>query len=299
MLKLFYILFLLLAVPGCKKKTNDDGKQLNYVRHTAVYKHVPGTDENLLSLDVYYDPGKLDPKPVIIWVHGGGWCLGDKTNALENKKRLFSKSGYLLVSINYRLSPCPFEPNNPGRIKYPVHNTDVADAVKWVHEHIAAFGGDPGKLVLLGHSAGAHLVSLTGTRLDFLRQAGVPVEAVKGVASIDTKGYDVYYMTQVKHDTMYINAFGNDSLLNIQASPLYQINGSGNYHPAFFIAKRGDNERIRIADNFIDSLQYHGIPVTSIRADVYSHSEINAAIGKEGENIITPALSRFLSDILN
>jgi acetyl esterase/lipase len=294
-----YLIFLLPLLPGCRKKSAGTPGGLHYQRKTFVYKQIPGTDPDLLSLDVYYDPQRTEPKPVVIWVHGGGWCTGDKANRLDNKKRLFASLQYLLVSINYRLSPYPFEPGNPQRIKFPVHNLDVADAIKWVYENIAEYGGDPEKIALLGHSAGAHLVSLTGTNLNFLRQAGVPPRAIKGIASVDTKAYDVFYMVQVKHNDMYINAFGLDSIANKNASPLYRVRDTALYRPAFFIAKRGDAERLGIADAFIDSLRQNGIPVTEIEASNYTHAEINAAIGKEGETIITPPLKRFFKNIFD
>ncbi len=294
-----FLLFALIILSACKRQ---DGSQetendntLHYSVETVVYKQIAQVNPNLLSLDVYFDRSDNQPKPVIIWVHGGAWCIGDKRNALDDKKKLFASLGYVFVSINYRLSPYPYELNNPNRIKFPIHNTDVSDAIKWVYDHISDYGGNPDKIALLGHSAGAHLISLTGTNQSFLQQSGVPVTAIKGIASIDTEAYDIYHLIQNLQSEMHINAFGIDPQENIAASPIRNITGNS-YIPAFFIGKRGNADRLAAANYFIQSLRQNNVSVTEVEANMYSHSGINAAIGKEGENIITPPLVTFFEN---
>jgi len=296
MMKNISFLVLIVLFSACHKKqepNDNDTTSLNYTKETVAYKSISGVSPNLLSLDVYYDSQKLSPKPVIIWVHGGGWCIGDKANQMEHKKDLFAKLGYILVSINYRLSPFPYAPNNPNRIKFPTHNIDVADAVKWIHENISDYGGNPEQIALLGHSAGAHLVALTGTNQSFLQHAGVPVEHIKGIAAIDTKMYDVYHEIQElpNPDDMYLNAFGTNPQENTDASPIRHLQYS--VYPKFFIAKRGSALRMEAANQFIDSLSAHNISISSIEANMYDHAGINNAIGAPDENIITPALTNF------
>lgn len=105
-----------------------------------------------------------------MYVHGGGWSIGDKSAQLENKIALFKSLNYVFVSTNYRLSPFPNRLGNDDRIKYPLHNQDVVSAIAWLVENISDYGGNPDKVALIGHSAGAHLVSLIGTDESFLRQ---------------------------------------------------------------------------------------------------------------------------------
>ncbi len=296
--------FFTLTFVACQKKASSNNNEiadnsLSYTRQTISYKHLPGIQQNLLDLDVYYGAEKLSPKPVIIWIHGGGWCIGDKANQMENKKRLFASLGYILVSVNYRLSPFPYQINNPDRIKFPVHNIDIADAIKWISDNISQYGGDPTKIILLGHSAGAHLVALTGTNQSFLQQANVSVEHIKGIACIDTRMYDVYDVIQHQNnpDDMHVNAFGTDPQMNTEASPIRHLNHT--YFPKFFVAKRGNYDRISKANQFIDALQQAGVEVTELEANMYTHSEINDAIGAENETIITPALVSFIKNCLN
>jgi len=299
----FLGLIFILSLEACQKKATANAptdKGLTYTKETVSYKQMTGINQNLLNLDVYFDSEKLSPKPVIVWIHGGGWCIGDKANQMENKKQLFASLGYILVSVNYRLSPFPYQINNQGRIKFPVHNVDIADAIKWITDHITTYGGDTNQIVLLGHSAGAHLVALTGTNQNFLQQAGVQIEHIKGIACIDTRMYDVYDVIQNHNnpDDMYLNAFGTDPQDNIAASPIRQLNNHS-YIPKFFVAKRGNYDRIIRANQFINALQQAGAEVAELEANIYTHSEINDAIGAENETIITPALVSFIKNCLN
>lgn len=262
---------------------------------TQEYKVINGVDPDLLSLDVYYNTATESKKPVVIWVHGGGWSIGDKGNQITDKVNLFQSLNYVFVSINYRLSPVPFELGNPDRIMYPTHNLDVAEAIKWVVDNIAEYGGDPDKIALLGHSAGAHLVALTGTNPTFLANVGLHLSNLKGVAAIDTEGYNVPNQIQDNND-LYLNAFGSDPNLNRQASPLFNIeSGVTLTYPNFFIAKRGSPRRIAIADEFISALKNKGTFVQQVDGSIYDHSGINQAIGAPNEQLITNALIGFFA----
>ncbi|MBC7916023.1 MAG: alpha/beta hydrolase, partial [Pyrinomonadaceae bacterium] len=235
----FLVLTLVFLNFSCKKNVTTN----NYIKTSLQYKTIAGVPATLLSLDVYSYAQNASPKPVIIWVHGGGWRIGDKSNKLDNKLNLFNSLNYVFISVNYRLSPNPSEISNINRIKYPDHNNDVADAVKWVRNNIAAYGGDPSKMLLLGHSAGGHLVSLTGTSQQFLPARGFLLSMLKGIASIDTEGYDV---PSQSGEELYQNAFGTDNNIQMQASPIYNVSSSFSY-PRFFIAKRGTPVRIALA----------------------------------------------------
>ncbi len=297
---LFYLILLSFASVSCTHSQENDTENnttLHYTKLTVPYKQIQGTDPDLLSLDLYYDPNRLSPKPVIIWVHGGGWSIGDKNYQISHKIDFFAQMGYLFVSVNYRLSPYPYEVNNPNRLKFPVHITDVADAVAWVHRHIRDYGGDPDQIVLMGHSAGAQLVALAGSYHVFLQQAGVPVTAVKAVIPVDTRMYDVYNIIQNYPPLdLYLNAFGDDPQQNIEASANRHLN-STDYFPRFLIIKRGTPERMAHAEMFVDSLRQNQIEVQQLETNPYSHSEVNEAIGMPDEQIVTPGIQSFLKNL--
>ncbi len=289
----YLLSFLLILVVSCNN-VHTSVLESRDLSTTIRYKEIEGIDPNLLSLDIYYSSLIEQKKPVVIYVHGGGWSRGDKVKQLENKINLFKSLNYVFVSVNYRLSPFPYEVNNPERVMYPTHNRDIADAIKWVFDNISEYGGDPNNIALLGHSAGAHLVALTGTNPTFLNGVGLSFGNIKGIAVIDTAGYDVRAKVE-NGNRLYINAFGVDSNLNMQASPIYNV-AKGVDYPKFFIAKRGNTNRIRSIDNFINALKENSIFVSQVNGSIYNHKEINQAIGQPNEKLITNKLILFFKD---
>ena len=287
---------LLITYAGCKKAVEANPTSGDYLKITVPYKTITGVNPVLLSLDIYYFGPAAHTKPVVIYVHGGGWRTGNKSNQLENKLNLFHALGYVFISINYRLSPDPSELNNPDRIKFPVHNNDVASAIKWVSDNIQTYNGDASKIALIGHSAGAHLVALSTTSPVFLPGEGLLLNSIKGVACIDTEGYDVSDQMNTgsaAQKDIYENAFGNNPADWNNASPIAQLVTGKNY-PSFFIAKRGAADRIAIADAFINKLKFAGVNVSQVNGSRYDHDGINDAIGAPGEITITQPLTFFL-----
>jgi acetyl esterase/lipase len=132
-------------------------------------------------LDIF-SPQTPGPHPVVLMVHGGTWLSGDKDfgGLYRDACRTLARSGVVAVSINYRLSPL---------VKHPEHIKDVARAYAWVVKNIAKHRGDPEKIVLAGHSAGGHLVSLLALDRSYLRDSALGLtakqqESLRGVISI-------------------------------------------------------------------------------------------------------------------
>lgn len=261
------------------------------------YATTPGVAANLQSLDIYRPvPPPSDPMPVVIWVHGGGWKTGDKANQMRYKPSLFTAAGYCLVSVNYRLSPEP--PNNdPNRVMYPIHEQDVAAAIAWVHAHIAEYGGDAVRIALMGHSAGAHLVSLVSVDSAFLASHNVPPSVIKGTVSLDTEGYDIPSHMEREFTGIYENAFGKDPAVWKQASPVQHIT-AGKSIPPFLIVTRGAPARRQMSGDFAAAITKAGVQATLVEATAYSHNEVNSSIGVPGEAVVTPPLMEFFQKCL-
>lgn len=290
---LIYSVLLVLSSIACKKKTDNAGTSsaAYAAMSTKQYKQINGVAANLLSLDLYHY-GKTSPQqPVVIYVHGGAYAIGDKANSMDNKRALFASLGYLLVSVNYRLSPAVYS-TDPNRVKFPIHHEDIADAIRWVYDSIAVYGGNRDKMALLGHSAGAQLVALTGVSNQFLPAKQLALNTIKGVACFDTEGYDVGVQCRDGNE-VYLNAFGTDPQVWAKASPITHP-VAGRLYPDYFIAKRGTATRIGYADAFIGVLRNAGVRVDEITANQYDHEGINDAIGKPGETIVTAPLKAFL-----
>lgn len=292
-LRVVAVFTVLLSLTTCSKKhKNVILPQKDYIKLTMQYKSVSGVSKNLLSLDIYHFGERGALKPVVIYVHGGGFVVGDKANNMINKVNLFSSLNYILISVNYRLTPAVYS-TDPNRVMYPDHHNDVADAVKWVYDNIENYGGNNQKIALLGHSAGAQLIALIGTSALFLPPRGLPLNGIKGVACIDTDGYDVVARCN-ENNQVYLNAFGHTGTGWFEASPINNL-FNGTDYPNFFIAKRGDNIRVANANSFITKLQSVGVSVKDITANAYNHEGINNAIGEKGETLITEPLKKFFA----
>jgi alpha-L-fucosidase 2 len=140
-------------------------------------------DDVSLKLDAHI-PDSPGPHPVAILVHGGGWSRGDKRSVPEGDNsdisvwfKPFSDAGFTWFSINYRLAPDHL---------WPACFDDVQTAIRWVKLHASEYKGDPAHIVLVGHSAGGHLVCLAAVRAG----PDTAVQAVVGFAAVTDQEKD-------------------------------------------------------------------------------------------------------------
>lgn len=138
----------------------------------------PRAERQLLDV---FAPGVGSKLPVVLWVHGGGWQAGSKEQ-VDRKPAAFVEKGYVFVPVNYRFVPA---------VTMEVIVRDVAKAVGWVHANIERFGGDPQRIFLMGHSAGAQLVALLAADSRYIEAEGVPRSALVGCVPVDGDTYDV------------------------------------------------------------------------------------------------------------
>jgi arylformamidase len=138
------------------------------------YLEGPSADPKLNSLNLYLPEGQTN-MPILFEVHGGGWRIGDKGSEPSAQHQLFTRLGWGVVTVNYRLSP---------DAKHPTQIQDVAEAMGWVHRNAATYNLDPTRFVTVGLSAGAHLVSLLALDTSYLERAGVPPDVIKGVIAV-------------------------------------------------------------------------------------------------------------------
>lgn len=128
------------------------------------------------SLDIWVPEGARaeDRLPVVVFFYGGGWDSGDR-DSYGFVGRALAREGFLTVIPDYRLVP---------RAHWPDFVEDCAAAVAWVHEHVASLGGDPGRIALMGHSAGAYNAAMLALDPAWLQRAGSDVAAIRGVAGL-------------------------------------------------------------------------------------------------------------------
>ncbi|MEY2943639.1 MAG: hypothetical protein RLY97_1653 [Pseudomonadota bacterium] len=161
--------------------------------------------------------GAKGKAPLIIFVHGGGWSRGDKNNATGHwKPEHYTGLGYGFASINYRLVP---------EATVEMEANDVAAAIRAFINRADSLGIDPHRIVLMGHSAGAHLVALVGTDDRFLSGFGLSSADLAGVIPIDGAAYDVAKQMTDGPKMMqqtYATAFGTDPARQRALSPTFQ-----------------------------------------------------------------------------
>ncbi|MEW5941751.1 MAG: alpha/beta hydrolase, partial [Chloroflexota bacterium] len=207
-----------------------------------VYKQAEGVDPSLLMLDVYSGP-EMESAPVVVFIHGGTWTGGDKSNAHRSAKFLdfFRGNGAVVVSANIRLQQSDLSPN----ITYREQAADVASVVRWTRDHIAEYGGDPNRLALFGYSSGAHLVALVGADESYLRAEGLDRSALLAVMCFDVDAYDIPRAIAEGKDYGYPIAavnlpkyFTSDMETQKAASPMTYVE-AGHSYPAFLVVYTG------------------------------------------------------------
>lgn len=213
------------------------------------------------TLDVY-SPGEGRNHPVAIWIHGGGWSAGNKKDVFH-KPQAFTSRGYVLVSINYRLQPAVTIQEIPP---------DVAEAIRWVYDHVQEYGGDPGRIVVMGHSAGGQLAALVSTDQSYLKAEGLSLANLKACVPVDGR----YWMGR-----------GRETV-----SPAEHV-AKGKGIPPFLVlhaAKTPDEPQ-----KFVKLLQDTGVRARTYPAEGKDHTTINEHLGKPGE-AITDGLFEFLDN---
>ncbi len=257
------------------------------------------------QLDLYTPVGaKRGSRPVVVYVHGGGWQQGDKRNRIQRKADLFTGAGYVLASLNYRLSPrlTPTGDLDPSRVKFPAHPHDVGEAIGWLHRHVARYGGDPTRIVLIGHSSGAHLVSLVATDPRYLKAYGVAQREILGVVSLDTAAYDVSRQADPRRKGARAlwNAFGtpDENAATgswLAGSPLHWAEPSD---PPFLlvIQQAGTRARKNETRRMARAL---GQGSDSVLAVPLNHEGINRTLGAADPTLETTTVTGFIRDAIS
>lgn len=241
----------------------------------------PSAPPRLNQLDVYRPDGAAagDGRPVIVYVHGGGWRRGDKGFGIADKVSLFTGAGYVFASVNYRLSPDPPDPAYPpDRIRFPDQPDDVGEAIGWIDRNVSAYGGDPSRMILIGHSAGAQLVALVATDPGYVQRWGVDPRHLVGTVPLDGV-YDIAGQASGPRRALFHNAFATPAENAVDdawalASPV-RFAGPGD---AEMLIVTQDDLPLRIAGSTALATAL-GPGRGTVLTVPYDHGEINEAVG--------------------
>lgn len=171
-----FFLIVGLSLPAAAQVTIFSPFNLSAAVDQGVRKHadLPYADGQRKKLDVYRPEQSDGPAPVVMFIYGGGWRAGDRFE-YEFVGRALAAQGFVAVIADYRTFP---------EVRYPEFLEDNAQAIKWIEDNIAGYGGDKNRFFLAGHSAGAYNAVMLALDKSFLREYGVtmPIRAVAGIS---------------------------------------------------------------------------------------------------------------------
>ena len=263
--------------------------EIDLTSHLDVpYFKADDSDPKLTRMDIYAPAGAKD-LPIVVFVHGGSWQFGDKRSAADTAS-FFVEHGFLFVSTNYRLSPA---------VSHPTHVSDVARAVAFVHDHALEYGGDPDRIFLMGHSAGAHLVALLGADSRRLDELGKDASMVNGVVVLDTAALDMERRMAAlpEQESGMYGAFTRDRAVWRDASVLAHVEEGGGRTPYMIVNAFGSGIKTEATDRIATILRGRGVRVEVLDVSSFrSHGSLIAELGKPGDPV-GPAVVDFLTSL--
>lgn len=249
-------------------------------------------------LDIYTpDDAKDEKLPVVFWIHGGGWQAGDKSD-VALKPQFFVDRGCVFVSTNYRLYP---------NVDMATLIGDVAKSLGWVHKHIAEHGGDPRRILVGGHSAGAQLAAIVCTDDRYLKAEGVPFTALTGCIPVDGDTYYLPGIITVAEIRAFMHGlpqpgkfghrvkFGNDPEKHLDFSAVTHVAKGKNIPPFLIMHVAGHPDTTAQAKRLAAALADAKIPHTLFGGRETTHSKLNNDIGRP-DDPGTAAVVKFMEE---
>ena len=246
-----------------------------------VKRNIPYVDSphERQVLDVYSPPDAKD-LPVVFWIHGGGWQTGDKTS-VQIKPQAFVDKGYVFVATNYRLLP---------DVDMATIVRDIAKSIRWVQDHIREHSGDPQRLFVMGHSAGAQLAALVCIDGRYLKAEGVSLAIVKGCVPVDGDTFDVPAIIETAETRRRVHGlpqakfghrekFGNDPAKHRDFSAVTHAAKDRGIPPFLILHVAEHPDTSAQAQRLGNVLKEAEVAVTVFGAKETTHNKINADLG--------------------
>lgn len=250
---------------------------------TKLLRDIAYGNDSRQRMDVYL-PAQTAGAPVIFMVHGGAWRTGDKamSRVVQNKLQRWVSRGFVFVSVNYRLLP---------KADPLTQANDVAQAMVAAQAKAASWGADPARFILMGHSAGAHLIDLLAADPDKALKLGA--QRWLGAVSLDTAAMDIVRTMQAKHYAFYDKAFGQDPAYWQAASPMHQLKSGAAPFLLVCSSTRPDAPCTQ-ASAFADKASAQGVRA-EVLPQALQHSQINELLGTPGA--YTGAVEAFMASL--
>src|SRR5687767_7779007 len=243
------------------------------------------------KVDIYAPEGARN-LPVVFWIHGGGWVTGDKTN-VQVKPQAFLDKGFVFVSTGYRLLT---------NVEMATIFRNIAKSVRWVHDHIGDYGGDPKRLLVMGHSAGAQLAALVCIDDRYLKAEGLSLAMIKGCVPIDGDTYDVatqVRMVEAVQQRPYFDShrrkFGHETALEDLSAVTHVARHK--HIPPFLIIHVADypESRTGLQSHLLATrlILHGGVAATVLSVPAKTHVTLDSDLGTPGDTT-TDTILRFV-----
>jgi arylformamidase len=265
----------------------------------VVHRDLPYADPpaERQVLDIYA-PADAKDLPVVYWIHGGGWQTGDKSS-VQHKPQAFVDRGFVFVSTNYRLLP---------HVPMETIIADVAKSLAWVHGNIGKYGGDSGRIFVMGHSAGAQLAAILCTDNRYLKAEGIPLSGLKGCVPVDGDTFDIPAIITTAEIRRQVHGlpqakvghrekFGSDPAKHIDFSAVTHIAPNKGIPPFLILYVSSHPDTSAQAQRLHNVLRQAEIPSRLFGARDTDHSKLNDDLGLP-DDAATKALDDFVNEQL-
>ena len=233
-----------------------------------------GTDPKQ-KLDIYLPEGtNLTAAPVFLFLHGGGFREGDRAQ-YGAVAAPFAKHGIITAVASYRLTVDGFH--------YPDQPNDAKAAIKWIFENISQYGGDPNSIYVGGHSAGAILTADIGGNRNWMAEAGLPKQVLKGIVPVSAP-YDMRAEGRPGEQSSYAPT----PELQEQASPILHINDPA---PDAIVAVGSLEKYQQSSQELVNKLQAMGGHAQYVLLDGEDHKDTALSMADEGSAIFQAVLA--------
>lgn len=238
------------------------------------------------QVDIYAPDDVMADAPLVFYIHGGGWSMGSHKR-VGAKPAFFMGQGAVFASAGYRVLPdAPVEDQA----------ADLGAALRAVRASAEDYGFDPDKIILIGHSAGAHLAALLGTNPHY---ASTAFGAIRGAVLVDGAGYDIAQaltMPEMIAPLIYRDVFGPDPARHAALSPI--THAGGRDAPDWLIVHVADRAATaRQAQMFSAALRSAGRSAGVVPVEATNHLRINREIGTEEGAVQNAAIAEFIARI--
>lgn len=245
------------------------------VRHHLDLAYGKSTKQ---KLDVYEATPRRDPAPVFIFLHGGGFREGDRRQ-YGFAARPLSPNGVVTVVASYRLLPD----------HYPAQAHDTEAIVAWVHAHIRQYGGDPNRIYIGGHSAGAIMSTFAALSRDWTARLMLPADVIKGVVAVSGP-YDL------RGATGFVADYVPDDAERSGASPLLHVGGSA---PPMIVAYGSlEAPYVKGSKDFVDALTRAGVQAQLVPLEGMQHDATALSLGDADGAVVRAMLPMIRGTIM-